>query len=419
MKKRGQITIFIILALFIIIALAIFLSSQNKFQNEEIIDESGKIISFSDIDERTVEYGEHCVEFTTEQAFDSVWVIDAYMLKDYIHENLNKCMNDFEPLRQEGFNYEYDDFETTLELTEEYLYVDVEFPITITQDEQETEVEHFIYKKLRQSLSLDELGGGSFDQEITDDTVLNVDIPEGFEMTSQNIIFKEEIRYGSSVYIVKVHMNDPSIRFLVTPHQDGVQWTSEFLLQHDLDVAANGAGWPIGDPNYKSNDQSAYFLASEGDIYNSNGTAWTTFFFSEEQELYRGKGKPKDVWNAITGFQTLVVDGVVAEKIADPSHPNHKPLDYGAVHARTSYGDNENENIFLYIIVDGPGTDAKTLGQIQIEEGATRAVNMDGGGSTTLVVKGMGVVNLVGESGQRAVATHLGVWGKAWTLEIK
>ena len=42
--------------------------------------------------------------------------------------------------------------------------------------------------------------------------------------------------------------------------------------------------------------------------------------------------------------------------------------------------------------------------------GIERAMNLDGGGSTTMWVKGQGVVNVPSDGVQRVVANHLGVF---------
>ena len=78
--------------------------------------------------------------------------------------------------------------------------------------------------------------------------------------------------------------------------------------------------------------------------------------------------------------------------------------------------DEENNILILVIVVEGGGyigLNIKETGEFMLEHGATSAIDMDSGSSSTLAVQGQGVI----AGGQRLVANHFGVYGNAYSVE--
>ncbi len=86
-----------------------------------------------------------------------------------------------------------------------------------------------------------------------------------------------------------------------------------------------------------------------------------------------------------------------------------------ARHPRTAAGLSKDGRTLYLAVVDGRTTQSvgmtcPELGTLMAELGAWSAINLDGGGSTTMWVRGDGVVNSPSDGGQRVVANHLGVF---------
>ncbi len=108
---------------------------------------------------------------------------------------------------------------------------------------------------------------------------------------------------------------------------------------------------------------------------------------------------------AMSGSQILATDGVLGQ------------LDDTELHPRTAVGIDHDNNTMLFVAVDGRrrpvsrGLTLAELGTLMVSLGAEDALNLDGGGSTTLVAKGAAgrtrVRNTPSDGGERSVANAL------------
>ena len=119
-----------------------------------------------------------------------------------------------------------------------------------------------------------------------------------------------------------------------------------------------------------------------------------------------------EVWVAHTGFCLVLKDGQVQQKPDD------------AVHPRTVVGLSRDRRWLYVLVLEGRhpetslGANLYDLGQIMLSLGASDAVNMDGGGSTTLVFWDADAKHLVtrfqqGRRGPRPCALVMGVYRRA------
>ena len=84
-------------------------------------------------------------------------------------------------------------------------------------------------------------------------------------------------------------------------------------------------------------------------------------------------------------------------------------------HPRTAVGFSEDGRTLILAVVDGrtsasAGMRCSELAGLMLEMGAHEALNLDGGGSTSMYVAGDGVVNNPSDGSERVVANHLGVF---------
>lgn len=109
------------------------------------------------------------------------------------------------------------------------------------------------------------------------------------------------------------------------------------------------------------------------------------------------------VGETVGGNPTLVEDGKVV--VHDSAHPFFRP------HPRTGVG-STGDNTVILIAADGRrrrarGFTLKGFARLFRSFGARWALNLDGGGSTTMWVRGLGVVNRPSDGSERAVSSAL------------
>jgi hypothetical protein len=234
------------------------------------------------------------------------------------------------------------------------------------------------------------------------------------------------------IHVVQIDLDTPGLSFLVTPgqpvngHEVRAQTTSQFLAQHDLQLAINGDFfWPwwyhtLFDYYPHDNDPTDVngFAASNGAVYSEEKAddPRPTLFLSQANRA--GIDQPIGaVYNAISGLPLIVDEGQVSDQIKPDEY-------YAGVHPRSAVGLDREKRTLLLFIVDGrqpnysEGVTLPELAQIAIEYGADIALNLDGGGSSTLVIEdAQGRPQILNSpihasipGMERPVGNHLGVW---------
>jgi uncharacterized protein (TIGR03382 family) len=113
----------------------------------------------------------------------------------------------------------------------------------------------------------------------------------------------------------------------------------------------------------------------------------------------------------ISGHPTLISNGEFhigpdASNVGDPTCDNRHP--------RTAAGLSADKRTLILAVVDGrapgrAGMDCGALAALMSEMGAADAVNLDGGGSSTMWTSESGVVNRPSDGTPRVVGNHLGI----------
>lgn len=226
------------------------------------------------------------------------------------------------------------------------------------------------------------------------------------------------------VHVVAVELNHPGVSLLVTPpdNEDSLplnaRTTSKFVDEFNVQIAVNGDGFTPWHDNGPGD-----FHPRPGDPVTPNGFAMSrgrgygggneeTLFISAENEVWFN-ANTGDAYNAISGDRFFVLD-----KAPLPNLPDDTPA------PRTGVGLDVGQNRLILVVVDGRqplyshGATIKEFAEIMIHYGADIAMNLDGGGSTTLVMRtadGRSVVlNAPIHNGipgrERPVGNHLGIF---------
>ncbi len=221
------------------------------------------------------------------------------------------------------------------------------------------------------------------------------------------------------VRAVRVNLREPSIDFLVTPSNGdapkdvGARTTSEFLTEFKCQVALNGSVFDVfakqrGDPM----DVEGLSL-SRGGLY-SPPNKWDALLISTNRRAWiaRAPVDARGAFNGLSGFYALLISGRNNGTMKDR-------------HPRSAVGVSRSGRYLILMTLDGrqPGysegaTTAETAEWMR-KLGARNALNLDGGGSTTLVIEGPdgSPMTLNRPCGpppgrQRRVANHLGVFAQ-------
>lgn len=239
------------------------------------------------------------------------------------------------------------------------------------------------------------------------------------------------------IHIVTVDLRQPGLSLLVTPGDPEAgrpleaRSTSTFLEEFDLQLAVNGDGFT---PWYSNNLLSYYpkagdpvtplgFAASRGVVYAENPQNHPVLYLSPNNQA-RFNSPPGRIFNAISGNPILVLQGKLAVGGKDNPLGQKDDAPPEQPQPRTAIGLDKNNRNLIIVVVDGrqPGySEGATLSElafILIEAGAMTAMNLDGGGSSTLVRQSSnGKSSLLNTpidkqipGRQRPVGNHLGIY---------
>lgn len=242
------------------------------------------------------------------------------------------------------------------------------------------------------------------------------------------------------IHIATVNLRQPGLSVLVTPGDPDAdlpltaRTTSRFLADFDLQLAVNGDGFTP----WRSNGLLDYypkagdpvtplgFSASKGTVYAQDLFNHPTLYISRTNTA-RFNSPPGRIYNAISGNPILVLQGKPAVGGKDHSPDQSEDDPAGLSQPRTAIGLDKNNRNLIIVVVDGrqpgysEGVTLNELAQILIEAGAFTGMNLDGGGSSTMVKQGsLGrpvALNTPIDSQipgrERNVGNHLGIYAPA------
>ena len=228
------------------------------------------------------------------------------------------------------------------------------------------------------------------------------------------------------IHVITLDMKAGGVRVLVTPPDENgsdrplrARTTSEFLQQFGVQVAINGDGfspwWSNSPIDFYPHDGDPVaprgVAASRGKLYWTSHEQVPTLYVTY-RNLFSFDA-PANPYNAISG-ETLLLTG--GNLIPD--------LDNTALQPRSAVGYSKNGRYLYLVVVDGrqplysEGMTVRELAQLMQSIGASYAMNLDGGGSSTLVVQGANgqprILNSPIDSNipgrERPVANHLGIF---------
>lgn len=243
--------------------------------------------------------------------------------------------------------------------------------------------------------------------------------------------FRKEIEAPNKMvaHVLAIDTRANGLKSLVTPpsHNSGLictRRTSQFLDEFELQIAVNGDGFSYLDqdeydpddfcPNGGEPVKVNSYAASRGKAYSDRWDHRPIMYINKKNEVTFNKRKGA-LYNAISGDRMLVQKGKVVERLESQS-----------VEPRTAAGTNRNGRWLFLVVIDGrqpgysEGISFPELADFLISLGVYTGLNLDGGGSSTMVIEGaMGdpfILNSPIEDNvqgrESAVSNHLGIWIK-------
>jgi hypothetical protein len=245
----------------------------------------------------------------------------------------------------------------------------------------------------------------------------------------RGITYRREIRRAprlAVVHLVTVKVGTPGLGFFVTPGDPSkpeplaARTTSDFLREFHVQLAVNGdffAPWHSNGPHdyYPHRGDPVHpqgFAAAEGVAYRGErgGGIRTLRFGRDERPSFT---LPLDQAVAAISGEDLIAEGEPRVSTRNPGGPE----------PRTAVGLDREEATLFVLVADGRqphyslGLDIAEVAAELRRAGAWNAVNLDGGGSTALVIEGAsGAPEVLSTpihtripGRERPVANHLGI----------
>lgn len=226
----------------------------------------------------------------------------------------------------------------------------------------------------------------------------------------RGVRYREYKADGLHAYVAQIDLTREDLKVIATNESEKGMVTSEFAELHRAIVAVNA--------DYFDEEMRVvgHARGSEGTWKERHGTRNQPVFgiAGKRAEIFRLESRdsplPEWVEYAVSGWPALIENCVTftAEQLPGSDHFTRAP------HPRTAVGLSEDRKTLFLVAADGrregvPGPTLAELGTFMKEElGVCSALNLDGGGSTEMVVEGE-VVNQPSEGKQRVVANHIAV----------
>jgi hypothetical protein len=231
-------------------------------------------------------------------------------------------------------------------------------------------------------------------------------------------------------HTVTVDLTKQNLKFFVTPGKNNphqrefrAETTTEFLQNYSLQLAINGSLFSNFQPRFPWNHYPRSgdgvdvegLVISQGKVYSEAKYGWPVLCILEGNRLEINPFDcPESTQFALAGTNLVVIDGEVVEQGTDIGATKLDPRTAVAI-------DKQGKKLWL-VVIDGrqpgysEGVTLEELGKLLKELGAVSALNLDGGGSTAMVIeegRGVKVLNSPIHTRiplrQRPVANHLGI----------
>jgi hypothetical protein len=232
---------------------------------------------------------------------------------------------------------------------------------------------------------------------------------------------------SANFYLLSIDLNNPNISFEVTPkntapNSKGIpdkQTTTSFVNSTGAQIGINAnlfsgvsANWPNG--------SISGVAASQGNVYGAFDSYRPSVNISADKTVTFLPTLPANftLYNTISGSDHIVTNGL------NTTTPSKTPAGTSGA-PRTSIGITADNKLLLFV-ADGyntngyPGLTPSQEADILIAYGAVNALNLDGGGSSTMVLRASSsaqIINHPSDGTARSVGVNFGVFAAPATQQ--
>jgi len=209
---------------------------------------------------------------------------------------------------------------------------------------------------------------------------------------------------GQDYHVLKVDLCAPGLHFRATRSGERGQVVSAFAGSVGAAAAINGDFY---DGSFNTNGPSM----GDGELWGGGDHDYVAPVafgprFVDMPHHANGGGPIAGAQQVVSGHPTLLDDGALVGNPGDPLCTNRHP--------RTALGLSQDHRTLILLVVDGrrggaAGMTCEELAGVLRDHGAFDALNMDGGGSSTMWLGNGGVVNRPSDGRERTVANHLAI----------
>lgn len=210
-------------------------------------------------------------------------------------------------------------------------------------------------------------------------------------------------------FAVKIDLKAPGIEFLATPDngdregETDSQHTSTFLKSNNLQAAINASPYaPVVNAEGRPENVSGLHVSQGRIVSTAPKEGYPALILTKDNHArieVNPAARAAEAWNAVCGFSIVLKGGETVAGSED-------------LHPRTAAGISAGGGTLIWLVVDGRQKDysggAKTaeLGTWLKAMGCSEGINLDGGGTSTLVLQSPGGPQIINRP------IHLGVPGK-------
>lgn len=220
--------------------------------------------------------------------------------------------------------------------------------------------------------------------------------------------------HNKYIHVAEISLTCPNLRIIGSTPQDKGTTVSEFAAKHGTDIAINA--------NFFKKDFTPLGLTitdSKRWEHTRDTRSRTIFACTHRNkcviEALNKVSQPDPNWSmVISGWQYFNRHSAKFECASQDKIGCTQDIFVGK-HPRTMLGLNEAKNILYFVMVEGrmlgfQGVTLDELALLAMRLGLTKAINLDGGGSSTFVVQTERISKLpLLQMSERKVSNHLGV----------
>jgi hypothetical protein len=229
-----------------------------------------------------------------------------------------------------------------------------------------------------------------------------------WEVLAKGIRYLRKSTANQKIHAIRVNLRSPHVGFRATRRSHWGRVVSSFGKLYGATVAVNGdffgstgvSGLAVADGKLLSSDSQESYLALGADN--------KVEIQKSAHDQLPAKDVPRWYRQAVGGRPVLLWDGKVGSKV------DCEGTLCTLRHPRTATGLSADRRYLFLVVVDGrrPGAAGMTTRELAEHMkglGAHWALNHDGGGSSTMWIRGKGVVNRPSDGRERVVKNHLAV----------